>query len=103
MRQAKKKDRQDMRTIRSTHMKCVFFFFQSFNLTLNLFCSLNFVTSLTINILRNKKIIINHVLYIVLRGFIMIFYKFERKTATTIVENINALFYLNNVLSYQLL
>lgn len=80
-----------------------FFFFRSFNLTLNLFCSLNFVTSLTINILRNKKIIINHVLYIVIRGFIMIFYKFERKTATTIVENINALFYLNNVLSYQLL
>lgn len=81
----------------------MFFFFRSFNLTLNLFCSLNFVTSLTINILRNKKIIINHVLYIVIRGFIMIFYKFERKTATTIVENINALFYLNNVLSYQLL
>lgn len=98
MRHAKK-NRQDMRTIRLEHMKCVFFF-QSFNLTLNLFCSLNFVTSLTINILRNKKIIINHVLYIVSRGFIMIFYKFERKIATTIVENS---FYLNNFLSCQLI
>lgn len=33
----------------------------------------------------------------------MIFYKFERKIAITILENINALFYLNNFLSYQLL